>query len=91
MVEIKMLTARDLAEKAGITPVELRRLLRREFNRVGKTKVEGNRMEYRFTPNDPILKQIVGKAKAVVAEKAQEGQTAEEKPEPERAKNEGDC
>ena len=61
MAEIKMLTARDLAEKAGISPVELRKLLRKEFNRSGKTKVEGNRMEYRFDSNDPIVKQIIEK------------------------------
>ena len=48
MTETKMLTTTDLAEKAGLTPTELRKLLRKEFNRAGKTKVEGNRMEYRF-------------------------------------------
>ena len=70
MAEIKMFTARDLAEKAGITPVELRRLLRSEFNREGKTKVEGNRVEYRFNPNDPIVKQIMDRVKSQQAEKS---------------------
>ena len=67
MAETKMLTAKDLADKAGITPAELRKLLRKEFNRVGKTQVEGKRVEYRFAPNDPVVKKIVDKAKAVVA------------------------
>ena len=70
MIEIKMLTARDLAEKAGISPVELRRLLRSEFNRAGKTKVEGNRMEYRFASNDPTVKQIIEKVKNQQVEKS---------------------
>jgi DNA replication protein DnaD len=63
MAEAKILTVKDLAEKVGITPVELRKLLRKEFNQAGKTKVEGNRMEYRFDPNDPIVKQIMEKVK----------------------------
>lgn len=69
MAEVKILTAKDLAEKAGISPVELRKLLRREFNRAGKTKVEGNRLEYRFDPNDPTVKQIIDRAKSKPAEK----------------------
>ena len=80
------MVARDLAEKAGIPSTELRKLLRKEFNRLGKTKVEGNRMEYRFIPNDPMVKQIVDRAKAVVTEKA-----TEEEAEAEKAKEEEDC
>lgn len=72
MVETKTLTAKDLADKAGITPAELRKILRKEFNRTGKTKVEGNRMEYRFTSNDPIVKQIMEKVKSQTVEKATE-------------------
>ena len=56
MAETKMLTAKDLADKAGITPAELRKLLRKDFNRVGKTQAEGKRMEYRFASNDPVVK-----------------------------------
>ena len=63
MVEVKVLTAKQLAEKAGVSPAELRKLLRKEFDRAGKTKVEGYRMEYRFAANDPIVKQIMEKAK----------------------------
>jgi hypothetical protein len=63
MTEVKMLTAKQLAEKAGVSPADLRKLLRKEFNRAGKTKVEGNRMEYRFAASDPIVKQIMEKAK----------------------------
>jgi hypothetical protein len=63
MTEVKMLTAKQLAEKAGVNPAELRKLLRKEFNRAGKTKVEGNRMEYRFAASDPIVKQIMEKAR----------------------------
>jgi hypothetical protein len=63
MTEVKMLTAKQLAEKAGVSPADLRKLLRKEFNRAGKTKVEGNRMEYRFAASDPIVKRIMEKAK----------------------------
>ena len=59
----QLLTSKDLAKKVGISPAELRKLLRKEFNRVGKTKVEGNRLEYRFDPNDPSVKQIVDRVK----------------------------
>jgi 3-hydroxyisobutyrate dehydrogenase-like beta-hydroxyacid dehydrogenase len=69
MTEVKTLTAKQLAEKAGISPADLRKLLRKEFNRAGKTKVDGNRMEYRFAANDPIVKQIMEKAKTLAAEK----------------------
>lgn len=65
----ELLTAKDLAEKAGITPLELRKLLRKNFNRAGKTKVEGNRMEYRFDTNDPIVKQIIDRVKSKPDEK----------------------
>jgi hypothetical protein len=63
--ETKMLTARELADKAGISPTVLRSLLRKEFNRAGKTLVEGNRAEYRFNPNDAVTKQIIARAKAL--------------------------
>jgi len=64
MAEHKMLTAKELATKAGISPAVLRRLLRQKFNRVGKTKVENNRSKYRFNPNDTVTKQIIPRAKA---------------------------
>jgi len=70
MAEVKMITAKDLAEKAGISPTELRKLLRSEFNRAGKTKVEDNRMEYRFDPDDPIVKQITDRVKSLQKEKS---------------------
>ena len=84
MAEVKMLTAKQLAEKAGISPTSLRKLLRNEFNRTGKTKVEGNRMEYRFALTDPIVKQIIWKAKAQAVEKDKAEKPAEEKTEPEK-------
>ena len=65
-----MLTVKDLSEKAGITPTELRKLLRKEFNRPGKTEVEGNCMEYRFDFNDPTVKQIIDRVKGQQAEKS---------------------
>ena len=65
-----MLTVKDLSEKAGITPTELRKLLRKEFNRAGKTEVEGNCMEYRFDFNDPTVKQIIDMVKGQQAEKS---------------------
>jgi len=66
----ELLTAKDLAEKAGISPADLRKLIRKEFNRAGKTKVEGNRMEYRFNPSNPIVKQIIDRVKRQQAEKS---------------------
>ena len=61
--EPKSLTARELAQKAGLSPAVLRKLLRQEFNRVGKVLVEGNRSEYRFNLNDAVTKQIIARAK----------------------------
>lgn len=77
--EAKLLTARELAEKAGVSPAVLRKLLRQEFNRAGKTIVEGNRAEYRFNPNDAMTQQIIARAKAL-KEKPKEPQTSNEKP-----------
>ena len=64
------ITVEQLAEKAGKTPTDLRKLLRKEFNRTGKTKVEGNRMEYRFDSNDPIVKKIMERVKSQQIEKS---------------------
>ncbi len=77
--ETKLLTARELAEKAGVSPAVLRKLLRQEFNRAGKVLVEGNRSEYRFDPNDAVTKQIIARAK-VLKEQPKEPQTSNEKP-----------
>ncbi len=71
MAESKILTARELAVKAGITPAALRKLLRQEFNRAGKTVVEGNRSEYRFNLSDPVTKQIIARAKKLREEASQ--------------------
>jgi hypothetical protein len=70
-----MLTARELAAKAGISPAVLRKLLRQEFNRAGKTVVEGNRSEYRFNPNDPVTKQIITRAKTLKEQVSQKKTT----------------
>ena len=61
--ETKLLTARELSVKAGVSPAVLRKLLRQEFNRVGKVLVEGNRSEYRFNLTDAVTKQIIARAK----------------------------
>ena len=52
MGETKLLTAKELSEKAGISPADLRKLFRKEFDRSGKTQVEGKKAEYRFDLND---------------------------------------
>ena len=70
--ETKLLTAKELAEKAGVSPQVLRKMLRKEFNRAGKTLVEGNRSEYRFDPNDPVTKDIVAKAKELQPSKEEQ-------------------
>jgi hypothetical protein len=74
MTQPKMLTAQDLAGKAGITPAKLRRLLRNKFNRAGKAEVGQKRMEYRFDPNDPLVKQIVAQVKGKPADKEKDAQ-----------------
>jgi transcriptional regulator with XRE-family HTH domain len=61
--KVKSLTAGELAQKAGVSPALLRKLLRKELNRTGKVLVEGNRSEYRFDPNDPVTKKIIARAK----------------------------
>jgi len=61
--KVKLLSARELAVKAGVSPAVLRKLLRKEFNRTGKVLVEGNRSEYRFDLNDPVTKKIIARAK----------------------------
>ncbi|MBA7507649.1 hypothetical protein ES706_06369 [subsurface metagenome] len=78
----ELLTAKELAEKAGISPTELRKLLRKEFNRAGKTKVEGNRLEYRFDSSDLVVKQIIDRAKGKPAEKPKAEKTAKPKQSP---------
>jgi hypothetical protein len=70
--ETKLLTAKELAEKAGISPEVLRKMLRKEFNRAGKTLVEGNRSEYRFDPNDAVTKDIITTAKEFQTSKRQQ-------------------
>lgn len=72
MAEHKMLTARDLATKAGVSPAVLRKLLRKEFNRVGKTMVEDNRSGYRFNPDDPVTKQIIARTKELKEQASKE-------------------
>ncbi|HEX76740.1 MAG TPA: hypothetical protein G4O12_09225 [Dehalococcoidia bacterium] len=61
--ETKLLAARELAEKAGVSTAVITKLLRKEFNRAGKTLVEGNRSGYRFNLNEDVPKQIIARAK----------------------------
>lgn len=75
--ETKLLSARELAQKAGVSPAVLRKLLRKEFNRACKTVVEGNRSEYRFNLNDAVTKQIIARAKEL-KEQPKEPQTSTE-------------
>jgi hypothetical protein len=72
MTQPKMLIARDLAGKAGITPAKLRRLLTNKFNRAGKTGVGKKRVEYRFDSSDPLVKQIIAQAKGKPADNAKD-------------------
>ena len=44
--EPKMLSAKELADMAGIPPTALRRILRKHFNGVGKAKVNGDDKEH---------------------------------------------
>jgi hypothetical protein len=53
---------------------------------VGKTKVEGNRLECRFDPNNPVVKKILDKAKTQVQDKIMESRL-----EPDKDQVEGDC
>jgi hypothetical protein len=47
-------------------------MLRKEFNRAGKTLVEGHRSEYRFDPNDTVTTDIIAKAKELQASKGEQ-------------------
>jgi len=75
--EPKLLSARELAVKAGVSPAVLRKLLRKEFNRVGKTVVDGNRSEYRFNLSDSVTKQIIARSKEL-KEQPKEPQSSSE-------------
>ena len=63
--EPKMLSAKELADMAGIPPTALRRILRKHFNGVGKAKVNGDDKpaEYRFEAGSQTVKDILAKAK----------------------------
>jgi hypothetical protein len=80
MTQPKMLTAHDLAEKAGITPAKLRRILRSKFNRAGKTEVGQKRNEYRFDSTDPLVKEIIAQVKGKPSDKAKDNEKAPTKP-----------
>jgi len=82
MTQPKTLTAHDLAEKAGITPTKLRRLLGNKFNRAGKTEVGQKHIEYRFDPNDPVVKQILTQAKIKPTDKGKDTKKAPAKGQP---------
>ena len=71
-----LLTARQLAEKAGIDHRVLRRIIRKYFKGAGKTQVKGKRYEYRFDPNEQSTKDILAKVK----ELKPKGQVKKEKP-----------
>jgi DNA-binding transcriptional regulator YhcF (GntR family) len=75
--ETKLLSARELAQKAGVSPAVLRKLLRKEFNRAGKVLVEGNRSEYRFNLSDPVTKQVIARTKEL-KDQPKEPQVSEE-------------
>jgi len=47
-------------------------MLRKEFNRAGKTLVEGNRPKYRFDPDDTVTKDIMAKVKELQAGKREQ-------------------
>jgi len=80
--ETKLLTARELAQKAGVSPAVLRKLLRKEFNRAGKTVVEGNSSEYRFNLNDAMTKQVIARAKVLKDQPKEPRESDENQSEP---------
>jgi len=47
-------------------------MLRKVFNRAGKTLVEGNRLEYHFDPNDNVIRDIIAKVKELQASKGEQ-------------------
>jgi hypothetical protein len=59
------------ADVWGQVSYDFGRLLRKEFNRAGKTE-GGICGQYRFDPDDPIVKQIIDRAKAKLAKKGDE-------------------
>lgn len=80
MAETKLLTARQLAEKAGIDHRVLRRIIRKCFKGIGKTQVEGKRSEYHFDPNDQTTKDILAKVKELKPKGQTKTEVKKEKP-----------
>jgi len=60
--EEKFLSAKDLAQMAGVKPAVLRRTLRQNFS--GKIPRDKDGRQYQIKATDPIVKEIIAKAKA---------------------------
>ncbi len=66
-IKRKLLTAKDLFEKVGISPIALRKLLCREFGGLLKIGLKVIGLEYRFDLN-LIFKQIIDRVRCQKAE-----------------------
>jgi hypothetical protein len=91
-IEEKFLSAKDLAQMAGVEPIVLRRTLRTNF--AGKIpRVDGGK-QYRIKSTDPLVKEIIAKAKASNGNKATTAPANKDKgegnkPSPKSSKNKG--
>ena len=61
-IEEKFLSAKELAQMAGVTPTVLRRTLRQNF--AGKISRDEDGRQYRIKATDPIVQEIIAKVKA---------------------------
>ncbi len=60
--EEKFLSAKDLAQMAGVKPTVLRRTLRSNF--AGKIPRDKDGRQYQIKATDPLVEEIIAKAKA---------------------------
>jgi hypothetical protein len=60
--EVKFLSAKDLAQMAGVEPTVLRKTLRSSF--AGKIPRDRDGRQYRIKSSDPLVEEIIAKAKA---------------------------
>jgi hypothetical protein len=61
--EDKFLSARDLAQMAGVTPAILRRTLRKNFSgKIPRDNKDGR--QYQIKATDPLVKEIIARVKA---------------------------
>lgn len=80
--EEKFISAKDLAQMAGVAPTALRRTLRSNF--AGKIPRDKDGKQYRIKATDPIVEEIIAKVKSNGEKKATTAPVSENKGEGEK-------